>query len=290
MNSPIFILGNPRSGTTLLRLMLNNHRNIVIPPECGFAVWFHDRYRNIIVNQSAIEQFITSLAKAKKIETWNLDFTKLQDFLIAMKPNNYPELVSLVYEFYGNSIHRSFLRWGDKNNFYIRHIDTIKEMFPSSRLIHIVRDGRDVACSYKALNRSAIRSRYAPHLPNLIGEIAHEWVSNLECAIDSFKKIGWQDVYELRYEDLTSQPSRELERLCVFLEEPYDSEMESYHLKNQSEQQEPVEFLQWKSKTLEQPTTSQIGRYKAELTKNEIEEFEKIAAPLLARYKYLSDR
>lgn len=287
MNPPVFILGNPRSGTTMLRLMLNNHKNIVIPPECGFAVWFYEKYQDRVIDRQTIEEFMLDLAGAKKIETWRLEFEKLQGDLLKRGPENYGEMVSFIYEYYGRSIGRNFLRWGDKNNFYIQHVSTIKKMLPSARLIHIVRDGRDVACSYRAINRSNIQSKYAPHLPHKIEEIAFQWLTNLRSAINAFEKIGWQNVYEIRYEDLTLQPAHELKKLCTFLDEPYDPNMESYYIKNQVEQQEPVEFLQWKAKTLERPTTSQVGRYLAELADDELEEFEQIALPMLHRYNYL---
>lgn len=290
MNSPIFVLGSPRSGTTMLRLMLNNHRNIVIPPECGFAIWFYEKYHSKEIDKTTIEHFIADLVHAKKIETWNLDFEMLRKYLMAKQPSVYAELVSHVYEFYGYSANRNFLRWGDKNNFYVRYIDIIKEMFPSSRLIHIVRDGRDVACSYKTINRSNIESKYAPHLPDTISAIASQWVDNLQAVIESFTKISWQQTYEIRYEDLTSESGTELKKLCIFLEESYDPEMEFYYLKNQAEQLEPPEFLQWKAKTLERATTSQVGRYKAELTVNEMEEFERIASSMLQRYNYRLER
>ena len=41
-----FILGNPRSGTTLLRLMLNSHPKLGVPPECGMIQWWNEKYKN----------------------------------------------------------------------------------------------------------------------------------------------------------------------------------------------------------------------------------------------------
>jgi Sulfotransferase family len=286
MYSPLFVLGNPRSGTTLLRLMLNNHKHIVIPPECGFAVWYYKKYQEILITTSSIQDFLADLALARKIETWELDFNKLKEYLTAAKIETYSELVSAVYQFYGKSTGKSFRIWGDKNNFYIKHVDTIKKMFPASRLIHIVRDGRDVACSYKALNKLKIQSKYAPQLPDKITDIANEWITNLNCAMISFEKIGWENVYELRYEDLITHPVDELKKLCLFLNEPYDEEMQTYYLKNQLEHQEPPEFLQWKAKTVEKPTPSEIGKYMTQLTREEIGEFESIAFSLLRKYRY----
>lgn len=287
MRPPVFIIGNPRSGTTLLRLMLTNHKNIVIPPECGFAVWFHAKYQSLAFSKTVVDEFVRDISTARKIETWNLDYEKLLDYMIAVNPVSYPEAVSAVYEFYGRSIGKNYLRWGDKNNYYLHHIDTIREMYPSAHFIHIVRDGRDVACSYRNLRNANIASNYAPHLPFNIKDIAIEWSTNIQKVRRSFDKVGWDHVYEIRYEDLVSQPSRELKKICLFLEEPYDADMELYFIKNQLEHQEPVEFLQWKAKTIEKPTTSEIGKFRKELTLEEIKEFESICGSMLKIYNYV---
>lgn len=268
--------------------MLTNHKNIVIPPECGFAIWLYDKYKSAIFSVAVVESFVKDLSIAKKIETWHLDYAKLLNYIVAAKPILYPDLVAAVYEFYGHATGKAFLRWGDKNNFYLNHIDTIREIYPSARFVHIVRDGRDVACSYIALNQAQIQSKYAPRLPNNITNIALEWVENLTHAINSFEKNAWKNVHELRYEDLTLNPTGELKKICSFLEEPYDENMENYFLKNKLEQQEPVEFLQWKSKTIEKPTTSEVGKYKTKLSKKDIKEFEDIASLLLQKYQYKS--
>lgn len=286
MFPPIFIIGNPRSGTTLLRLMLTNHRNIIIPPECGFAIWFYEKYHSLPFSESIIDAFVQDVATARKIETWNLNYSKLREYLVKSNTTSYPQAVSAVYEFYGHSSGKIFHRWGDKNNYYLHHIETLYEMYPSAQFIHIVRDGRDVACSYKALHRSRIASKYAPDLPVNVHDIAREWVENIQKIRRAFERLPFEQVFEVRYEELVSQTVQELQKICSFLREPYDPAMELYYIKNQQEHQEPVEFLQWKAKTVEKPTASEVGKYKRELTHVEIEEFNRIAAHVLKTYNY----
>jgi hypothetical protein len=288
MRPPIFVIGNPRSGTTLLRLMLTNHKNIVIPPEGGFAVWLYEKYGPADFSESIVKAFVEDLSHTRKIETWNLDYAGLLDYILSVGSVSYTEAVRNVYEFYGHSIGKTFLRWGDKNNHYLRHIDTIREMYPPARFIHIIRDGRDVACSYMDLHRSNIVSEYTPQLPFKIKDIANVWSTNVQKIRNSFNRIGWDNVSEIRYEDLVSQPSDTLKKVCSFLEEPYDADMELYFIKNQLEHQEPVEFLQWKAKTIEKPTTSEIGKFRKQLTPEEIREFESISASILKIYSYNS--
>ena len=290
MTGPIFILGNPRSGTTLLRLMLNNHRNIVIPPECGFAVWWYEKYQHWDARSSQdsekLATFIHDLMTSRKIDTWNLDPARLREHVSREQPGSYSKLVSSIYEFFGRSTGREFKRWGDKNNFHVGFVTTLFAIFPNGCFVHIVRDGRDVACSYRNVMRSPIVSCYSPRLPTDIHEIAAEWRKNLSKVIKAFDKIGWEKVLEIRYEDLVSHVETELRRLCVYLGEPYDDNMLNYYEANRIKQLEPAEFLQWKAKTLEKPTDAEVGKFERELTPSEIRDFNQEAGDLLRRYGY----
>ena len=119
--SPIFVIGSPRSGTTLLRLMLTCHRNIVIPPECGFAAWLAKQFTdwNPQTLEQCLPRFVSELFQCRKIETWNLDKERLHAFLKSHQPDCYASAVSLVYHFYAHSTNQPCRRWGDKNNFYV---------------------------------------------------------------------------------------------------------------------------------------------------------------------------
>jgi hypothetical protein len=108
----------------LLRLMLNAHSAIVVPPESGFLLWWFQKYRTwgIVDNQpDTISTFISDLKTSKKIETWNLDYLRLSDFIANKNPANYGELGACVYEFFGQQRGKTPIKLvGDKNNYYIK--------------------------------------------------------------------------------------------------------------------------------------------------------------------------
>ena len=291
MKSPVFIIGNPRSGTTLLRLMMTCHRNIVVPPECGFAVWLYDKYKNWGKpegrDELSLTGFLDDLMPCKKMYTWKLEKSDLYDFLSERQPQAYPELVSSIYELYALSQGRRVRRWGDKNNFHIHYIETIKAMFPNASFLHIVRDGRDVACSYKKLHERKIGSSYAPNLPSGIEDIANQWKTNVETVIASFDAIGWENVHEITFTGLILDTESTLRDLCEAIGEEYDPSMLDYEVTNRRNQLEPVEFMEWKEKTLRPPMKTEVGRYKDELPSEEIRTFESIAATQLKRYGYM---
>ena len=290
MKPPIFIIGNPRSGTTLLRLIVNNHKNIIVPPECGFIIWLYEKYQGWSLQngraRSDIKCFVSDLNSCKKFETWGINVFQLEDFIISVEPKSYAALVEATYMFF-SSLHKSGIsQWGDKNNFHVKSVDTINAIFPDSRFIHIVRDGRDVACSYKALATSASKSIYAPNLPSHIKKISQEWLDNNQAAINSFDKIDVSRVLLVRYEDLVSETEHQVRKICSHIGQEYDENMLMYYKKNLEEEQEPKEFLQWKQKTIEKPTISEVGKYKLLLTRDEIDIFNNNAGVLLKRFEY----
>src|SRR3546814_7662722 len=107
IDRPIFVIGNPRSGTSLLRLMLTNHPEICIAPECGFLQWWYDRYFNWGLNDSRnedkVDEFIKNFSQSRKIETWNISYQKLRNRIIEEQPRSYAELVSLPYLEYADN-------------------------------------------------------------------------------------------------------------------------------------------------------------------------------------------
>jgi len=288
--SPLFIIGNPRSGTTLLRLMLTGHSKIVIPPECGFAIWYYDKYKDwdeTAINTGLLENYLQDVLRAKKIENWVIDKNSLLGFLLKNNPISYAELVSNIYVYYGKNVKTTFERWGDKNNFYLNHIDLIKKIFPSAYLIHITRDGRNVACSYKSLAGRKITSQYAPNLPMTIEEACKQWMTNINTIRSSFQHLKYENVLEIRFEDLVLEPEKTLTDVCEFIGENFEKEMLSYHQLSKKDGIEPVEFSQWKSKNKLPLIKNEISRFLEELTSEEISYFNNQARQELTWYNYL---
>jgi hypothetical protein len=193
--------------------------------------------------------------------------------------------VSLVYYTYGKTKKNNFERWGDKNNYYVNHVDLVYELFPNAYSVLIVRDGRDVACSYRELGKKNIQSKYSPKLPLAIEDIAAEWSLNNLTAINSLEQCSKGNYYVVKYEDLVTDNVSTLKKICQFLGMPFSDKMLNYHLSTMSN--EPEEFIKWKKKTLHKPVTTQVGRYKEELEPSEIIRFEKVAGAQLKNHNYI---
>lgn len=285
LENPIFIIGNPRSGTTLLQLLLTSNPEIFIPTECGFMIHLYDKYKYFKFDKEIVLEFIDDVVKCKKFELWKLNKNSLLQYCIARKPNNYKELSSCVYEYYGKINYPNCTIWGDKNNYYLNYIKDINKIFPNARFIHIIRDGRDVACSYKDMYKLK-DIKYAPNLPTNIEDIANEWKNNICTIRESFNYLNWNNVLEIRYEDLVKDKNNTLKEICNFLEINYTNSMLDFYKYNLEKELVPKEFDAWKSMNKSEINTSRLYRWKKELTKEEIKLFESICIDVLTKYKY----
>lgn len=275
--TPFFVLGNPRSGTSLLRLMLNSHPQITVPPECGFALWLAERFAGRPVNADLYRDYAEAVLQTRKFETWGLGFDLLYDTLCREQPADYPSLASCVYLAYARLQGKTPTRVGDKNNYYVDHLDALAQWFPAAPWVFIVRDGRDVACSYQALADNPTDSAYKPQLPVAIADIARQW----QCHADAFRR--WQSRGLLvRYEDLLTAPQPTLVRICQTLDLRFDAAMLDYT----AHHDEPAALMDWKAKTLSAPDSSNIGKYRQLLSAADCQAFEAIAGSGLACFGY----
>ncbi len=288
---PLFIIGNPRSGTSLLRLILTSHSEILIPPECGFIIWLLQKYKDWSESDNLtvrLDQFLSDLFDCKKIDTWQLNKDFVFEIIKSKNPRNYSELTSSVYEAYGCLINKKFNVWGDKNNFHLNHLDELQELFNKAKFIHIIRDGRDVACSYREVMRIDSKSPYAPVLPIDIRTIANEWLNNVTKVINCMDKIGSYRSITIRYEDLVTNPEPLLRELCMWIGIEYEADMLEFYKFNYKNKLEPDKTLDWKKRTLEPISNDTVGQYKEILSNDEQREFLSVAKLALNKFRYQS--
>jgi hypothetical protein len=266
--------------------MLTCHPRIAVPPECGFAVQLARTHGGFRGGGAAIDAFVADLVATPKFEHWKLSREVVRDHVRERAPTGYADLVASVYACYAKVHQGGKPRWGDKNNFHLDHIDAIASLFPDAVFVHIVRDPRDVACSYRSLE--GVKGRYAPTLPTDAFVAARDWARNLEKIRRSFARIERARVHELRYEDLVANPEAELRRLCAFLDEPYAPEMLAYDRENRARELEPREFDAWKVRNREAVDASAVGRWREQLSREETAWVERAAGSLLTVYGYTS--
>lgn len=288
--NPLFIIGSPRSGTSLLRLIMTSHTQVLIPPECGFITWLHNKYGSWCSSDSndsiRLECFLDDLFECKKMDTWMMNREDVKKQILINHPSTYSELCSIIYLSYAISTERDFQLWGDKNNFYLNHLDELHSLYDNARFLHIVRDGRDVACSYREVMSGKTDSPYAPKLETNISDISIEWSNNV-LKIDSFMtKLPIDRAMTIKYEDLVSDPENIINSVCRWLSIPFEASMINYYKENKSKKLEPEMTLDWKKRTLEPISNATVGRHARLLTSEDQYKFKELANIALKRFNY----
>ncbi|MDC0683402.1 sulfotransferase family protein [Sorangium atrum] len=221
-NAPFFIVGNERSGTTLLMAILGHHRRLAVPE----VAWYYPRFRPYLHTYGDLKQaesfraLVSEMIFGLKTPFFGLDLnpsTIVQELIARTRRNTFGEAYRVILERYADAVQKP--RWGEKtphNLFYVREI---LEDFPEAKFLNLVRDGRDVAVEQL---RSAFgpRNVYAAALIWRRSQaIAEHWARTLP-------KSQWLDV---RYEELTREPERVLERVAEFLGEDHEPEVFEFH-------------------------------------------------------------
>jgi hypothetical protein len=269
-----FVLGRPRTGTTLLRSLFDAHPNVQIPWECQFVLNLYPKYGKLEHwSTETLEQFYEELLEQWQFSAWNTDHEKLKTDLLACKGGNtYANICRVVYlnniSFYPKEDIRLI---GDKNPGYSIYPDRLKEIFPDARFIYILRDYRDNFHSIKNIDFE---------LP-IVSVVVYKWKHFYKKALQASKK--YPDSYRIvRYEDLVDEPEKNLVSLCEFLNLPYVPEVfDFYKMKPQAEQVYPEKILKKHHKSLFNPVNkSRIGLWKNSMTSRQV----KIADHVAGKY------
>jgi hypothetical protein len=264
MDSPIFVLGNPRSGTSLLRTIINSHDNFVLPPECGFLHWLYPKYQYF--SGSEPEKFIDDLFSAKKFEGWKLEKQEITDFIISNYPKSYSELCAGIYYFYGLKQGKDVQGWGDKNNYYIHHLEDIANIYPRAKFIHIVRNPKDVISSYLQVNQLP-DSKYKPDLPQNIMEIAKQWLDNNNHVANFLARNDCQYI-QLQLEHLLTDTDSTIDQIFHFIGLSSSDVLKNFSAKKFHD--EPEITMGWKNKLLGPIVSNNFRTYEGILTAGQI--------------------
>lgn len=277
----------------MLRLMLDGHPQLAIGPETHFIP------RVIAsVHRAAPDDRVAAgldgIVSADRWPDFGLDADVLRRRVGAAGCRSLSDVLRVFYSAYAAS--QGKVRWGEKTPFYVLWIREIAELLEEAHFVHIIRDGRDAALS-------AIGLWWGPES---VAEAAQWWVKRVRAG----RRDGAGRPYlEVRYEQLVEHPVTELRRICAFLELDFDARMVEFdtrvreravavapHLVNliSAAQPEtsppragPREMLARQTARLSgPPDAASIGRWRTEMTPDQLRRFDVIAGDLLEELGY----
>jgi len=218
-----FIIGRPRSGTTLLRILFEAHPHVLIPPESPFIISLYKKYGKVTFwDEPTIKEFCEDIFKQRYFDKWLIEKNELFDSLLEAKgENTFQTMVKKVCLSYSSVFDKEDIRLiGDKNPAYSLYAQRIHKLFPGARIIHITRDYRDNYLSLIKVNFEV------PIVPLVIyrWKFAYRQLSKL-------KEQHPELIYSLKYEDLAADPERQFRAVCRFLGLDYDPAVLSFYKK-----------------------------------------------------------
>jgi hypothetical protein len=255
--APFFIVGCARSGTTLLRRLVNNHSDVAIPLESLFLLDYLK-----VGGRFAISDLIPLLVREPQMLEWGIA-PRIADFSDCA---TLPEVIAELHRIYARQHGKK--HWGQKTPRFIRNLDLIQDSFPNARFIHIVRDPRAVANS---LIRSNVHRSTAYHA-------AKRWAGDVAAGLD------FQDRYPdkalmVSYEGLVADQQVTLQQITDFVGIDYQPNM------LQPDMEILKEYSRFNAKiqaNLGRAVTAELaGKWVGELSGADLKIVESICSPLM---------
>lgn len=260
---PFFVVGPMRSGTTLLRLMLASHPRLAIPPESHFLpelLEFEKSSGNLASQRSKVIDWLLS---HRRLADFKLDPAWMRFALSSLEPFTTRQIACTLF---GEYVRREGkVRWGDKTPRHRSFLPQLQTLFPEAKFIHVLRDGRDTALS-------AWRAKFGP---KSWVDAVYDWRDAIRDVHKGQRAIPAESFLEVRYEDLILHPESILRKICSFLGEEYDPKM--LHFSDAAQKEVPAWESSWHSKLQKPLDATNTGKWKTELSQDQLLLFNRVA-------------
>jgi len=269
--SPIFMIGTQRSGSNLLRLMLNQLNEIVSPHPphilermspllSKYGDLNDDNKFELLVND------VCRLVETNPVEWMDMELDRT-DITDRCRNKSLMAVYGAIYDVYAEL--KGADSWLCKSLANINYIDEIETYFPNARYIYLYRDGRDVALSFQ---KAVVGEKH-------IYNIANDWKDAQEIALSLGKKIDSSRFFSISYEQLTNDAETSAQSLCKFLNVEYSSSMFEFHKTTEAKNAASSSKL-WKNVT--QPViNNNSNKFLDLMPERDLEIFESVAGQVL---------
>jgi hypothetical protein len=216
---PVFVVGMPRSGTKLMRALLNQHPDLSLTlAETQFIPYFVRRFGNPppFSRGRGLDRFValfleTPFLRRMRAGGRAFDREHQEAFLRAVDPTSWQSIFETLLRRFGAKPDRPDAVWGDKSPSYVHHLPLLRDVFPGARFVHLIRDPRDTCLSVRV---SSGKSLYGS---------AERWRQAVLQGCRDGRAAA--DYLEVRYERLLADPNAAMRDVMSFLGCAYSPRM-----------------------------------------------------------------
>ena len=272
--APIFVVGYQRSGTTLLQSMLGAHSRIASPPEGYFfyRVADHAEHLGDLADDGNLA-WALHIALNPAVDIFAGAGFDEQRLLERLKggPRTYRALIDTILTDFAERHGKA--RWSEKSPG--QPIDAFFGLFPDARVIHILRDPRDVVAS-------SLRAPWSD--PDALG-LARDWRGFVLRTIRRGLEIGPAQYLQVRYEDLTRDPVAVMRLVCGFVDEDFEATM----VDDPSRRTGAVAAVagEWQGRALDSVEPAREGRWRERLSRTDQMRVNAVVGPMLGALGYV---
>jgi hypothetical protein len=278
LNPYLFLVGSARSGTTLLRRLVDAHPLIAITPETHWVPRFYLQRRGVTEEGLATKELVSRLAAYRRFPRFGVAERELAKLVDGDDPISYASFVSGFYDLIGEARGKPLV--GDKTGEYARFLPTLHALWPSTRFVHLIRDGRDIALSVLGWKLDPGASRFSTWDDDPVMTTALWWSRNVQLACEAGSTLPGSLYHEIRYEALVARPDEQCASLCAFIDVPYAEEMLRFH--EGRTRSDPG--LSAKKAWL--PITPNLRNWREQMPPEDVGRFEAVAGDLLEELGY----
>lgn len=270
--APVFVVGFQRSGTSLLRAMLDEHPQLALSTDSQFIPRFWDnRARYESDGRVDARRLVAKVLMSPRVREWKLPEEIVSARLDKLEDPTFTDALRVVFEAYADAKGKPM--WGDKTPGYVVRIPLLASLFPDVRFVHVIRDGRDATIS--CLRNGVVAKTVARG--------ADLWVQRVGKGRSAGRDLDPGRYLEVRYEDLVTDPTGGLTAVCEFLGLEFDERMLGYAEHALSDLPERVRY---RHENLAKPPTPGLRDWRTEMTPSDVAVFQVVGGRLLAELGY----
>ncbi len=271
----IQIIGTQRSGSNLLRVILDQSPQIASPHPPHILTTFVPLLPLYTIENQLDYQLllndVVDFVEANPVP-WDGVSLNRESLLEQSEEHSVFELNKLICR--EAAIQKGADYWCCKSMYNFMYAEDIEKVEPALKYVFLYRDGRDVAVSFKKAIVGEKNSYF----------LAKQWKRDQEACLDLATRLNENQFFSLNYETLISQPEAIIQRLCEFLNIAYIPTMLDFHTSKESRITANAGEM-WAN--LERPImANNTGKFLKELSKEDLEIFEFVAGDTLKKLGY----